>query len=269
MSFIKSTLSRVMLAGLFVVLLLIAANPLLKLSIIKNAQSILGTRFNVDRLRSSYAGNYFELHGCQAGHPLRPMQNLFEADVIRLDFDRAALTHGRFVARRATVDGLQLGSRRSSSGFLDERQPERYLSQLTEDFDQSGQEWLSRANRQLEKEASLEFASIEHLSTVLEELPVKISTLDERSEQIAQRVQTLDARLRNAGENPLRNLSDYVDVIAEAEEVSRNLDELRAEMRRVEQQWLMDIDRLAELRQRDLSELPQRTEVLGLDAEQL
>ena len=178
----KTLLTRLILGVLFIALMLLAANPLLKLGIIHSGESITGTRLEVDRVRSSYSEGVLTLYGCKAGHPFRPMHNLFQADVIQLNFDRDALAARSFLVKRAVIDGLRLGTRRSTAGVLGRTEPSDYATALADEFAQNGQGWLNRANRQLETQERLKFESVVRAQEVVKHFPLEMAELQDRIE---------------------------------------------------------------------------------------
>ena len=269
MSWLRTLVARLLLAGLFLALLLLAANPILRIAVMRRGRALTGTRFSVDSVRSSFSSGYLALVGCKAAHPFRADQQLFTAESMVFDFDRTALSRRQFWVTRATVDGLRLGGRRSSAALFDDENTAEYIATLLNDFDQGGQEWLNRADRQLEAEEQAEFASTQHAAEVLERWPVQMEALRRRSEMLAERVDHLKADLFDAGENPLRNLESYLVAISEAQSLGREMEELRGESERMEQQLLMDQDKLAKLSEVDAKRLTQELDVLGLNSEEL
>jgi len=113
----------------------------------------LGAKVEVDNVELALFPVRIKINRLQAADPKQPMSNLFEADQISFAVDSEALLWKKILIEELTVDGIQLGTTRQSSGRLKEGRLTEQLSnsvassvELPEMSEQSIKELVDKAD---------------------------------------------------------------------------------------------------------------------------
>ena len=265
----KYVLPRLLLCGLVAAFVFLAANPLLRMVIVRSGQAVTGARVDVDRIQTSLGRGHVDLVGFRAADPRRPMRNLFQADRIRLEIDRRALAQRRIVVQRAQIAGFRVGTERTTSGALEPSPAASYGTQLADDFADYGRRWLNDAVRRLTQDVQQELQSVALAEELLGRWPQEMDRIEKQADTLKSRVQQLHRQLEDAGENPLRNAASYQQAIAELAALGNEIGQVRGDVNRIGQQFLMDQEAITTAKAHDLALLKEKMDLPVLNGEDL
>lgn len=94
----------------------------LKLIVQKMGESIFQAKCDIDLAHIEFLNAHIRLEGLQQANKDSVMTNLFEIEVIDLDFDLVQLLKRKFVSENIQVSGLEFGTERKTSGFLPKKE---------------------------------------------------------------------------------------------------------------------------------------------------
>ncbi len=239
------------------VFLVMAINPLIRSAIVDNVQAITYSKVDIPRIHTSLRDNQITLAGMTVADPHHPLRNLFEADLVELEVDRDALLKRRVIVKRGRVRGLRLGTERTKSGLLSERQALDYQRNLNDHFHRLGTEWLKQTDDCLQSGLTNEIESVTLAKTLLDPLPANYAQLEQQTSQIQSDVKDLQQQLQKFGDNPLRNLASYQQAIDRLDALGRNIFEVRSHVDRTNEQFKMDVANIQATTEKDLQMLQQ------------
>lgn len=248
--------SRLMLLGLAALFVGLATSRHLRHAIIRSGQAVTGAKIEVGRIITHWRTARVELRNVQAADPKRAMRNLFEAERIVLDVDPRNLLHRRILVERGQVLGLRIGTRRATSGKLDTMSPAAKSGGDSEAaarfFAEQGSQWFDTVSRRLTAADEPLHTSRQLAMELMKKWPESTKNLKQSAERTLQQVRQMEASLRDAGDNPLRNLSPYQTAVSSLESLGKEIYDVRGSIDRQQQQLLLDEEQfLAALRTDD------------------
>jgi uncharacterized protein (TIGR03545 family) len=260
---------RVALFTLFLGLSALAVNPLVRWGIVRTGQSVTGAPVEFDHMRAALIKGFVELDGIRAADPNRPMKNLFEADHVRLEIDKTALSRRRFVITHAKAIGFRLSTDRQTPGTVGIPSAAGYEAALAEQFADSGKQWLEQAAARLAADAERNLQSVDLAKQLLTRWPHEYETIETQTGAMQSQIERIQELIDESGDNPLRNLNTYQEAIAELEAIHSQTFEVRGSIDRLCQQLLMDKDSIDKARQHDEAYLTEKVQLEPLNTAQL
>ncbi len=97
-------------------------NPILKAVLIKAGESAAGAACEIESVDLKLLDSKLTVKNVAVANKNEPMKNLAEVSNLVLDFDLVQLLKGRVVADELAVEGIQLGTNRTVSGALPEKE---------------------------------------------------------------------------------------------------------------------------------------------------
>lgn len=97
-------------------------NPILKAVLIKAGETAAGAKCEIETVDLRLLDSKLTLKGVAVANKKEPMKNLAEVSNLVLDFDLVQLLKGRMVADELAVEGIQIGTARTTSGALPEKE---------------------------------------------------------------------------------------------------------------------------------------------------
>ncbi len=258
---------RIALFVLFVGFSTLALNPLVRWGIVRTGESVTGSVIDVARVRSALTKGYITMDGVEVAHSRNPMKNMFEADHVRLDVDTKSLRQRRFVVTHGQVEGLRLGTDRTSSAILGAKEKADYVEQVTDRFATNGQAWFQSAVHALSADETERLQSIALSRQLAENWPQAQAHIDERSTYVRDRITQIQQLIDQSGENPLRNMQPYKTAIAELEVLQKEAVDINGGMNRMRQQLLMDKTAIEQARKQDETFVAQMHELAPMDGQ--
>ncbi|MBO4758611.1 MAG: TIGR03545 family protein, partial [Spirochaetaceae bacterium] len=100
-------------------------NPILKAVLIKAGETAAGAKCEIETVDLRLLDSKLTVKGIAVANKNQPMKNLAEVSNLVLDFDLVQLLKGRMVADELAVEGIQLGTDRTVSGALPEKEKKK------------------------------------------------------------------------------------------------------------------------------------------------
>jgi uncharacterized protein (TIGR03545 family) len=111
--------------GLLFVFFYFCLDPLLKRAIVSAGQAAAGAKVEIGSLRTRLAAGTLEIRSVAVANKNEPMENLFELGAADLRFSPGAALRGKAVVSLAGLTGIQLGTKRKTSGALPRTEPSK------------------------------------------------------------------------------------------------------------------------------------------------
>jgi len=93
-------------------------NVVVKKVIVTGMQKVFLAKTDVEKVDVSFTKSYIKVNGLAQANKDSPMTNIFQIDEINLDFNLTELLKGKFYAEKLAVEGVALGTERTTSGEL-------------------------------------------------------------------------------------------------------------------------------------------------------
>ncbi len=209
--------------------------------VVRHGERRLAARVEVGQTRVNLLGSRVSLDAIQVANPLAPLRNLVEADRCIVQLDQSAMLHKRAVVRYGVISGLRFGTPRETSGAL----PNMEVSSdttidgwLDETATKQAQEWLDRLHQRFDRNLLEELESIRLADELLARWPEHAIALDERITELRKRTGAFHTQIRDAQENPLRNV-DFL------QQLPREINRIRDQVAAIGQD-IVDLPNIAE-----------------------
>lgn len=239
---------------------------LVRWSLISTGQSVTGAKVEISELKTSLANGKLRMQNIQIANPHDPDRNLMEAREAVLYLEASSLLKRKFVVSEGRLSGVRIDTPRETPGALaaTERQLEiaRQLAEL-------GSRWLEhfKATLQYHPEDNLE--TVRLAKEMLERWPHEYQDLRNRVEALDRRLAKLKLFVDNPGNNPLRNLEAFENVLAELDAFHQDLETFHGEIERLKLQLPRDRDTLLAAKERDKKKIQQLLALRHPDAKTL
>jgi uncharacterized protein (TIGR03545 family) len=122
---ILGTLGAVLLLWAFVFFFF---DPILKRALIAGGEAAAGAKVEIGTVRSKWLKGTLEIKGMAIADREAPMKNLIELSRLAFSLDTSAALRGKGVVREAALEGLRVGTARTTSGALRNPPPPSALS---------------------------------------------------------------------------------------------------------------------------------------------
>jgi len=122
----KSTfylMPRIFTVGLFLLAVVLGSDPIARLVIIKNLETMLGAKVGVSKISSNLSQGKVYLRDLSIADAQSPMTNLFQADLTYLKFDHKNLLDRQVVVTQARSSHVHFGAPRTQPGNFPDQIP--------------------------------------------------------------------------------------------------------------------------------------------------
>ena len=263
---------RLVFAAVLFVALQTTADWLLRRAVIDGGQQAIGARVEIEDSSVSLLNASVSIAGLRVANPERPMENLVEAERLRLDFKTDSLLRRKAVAEHGKVSGLRFATPRATSGVLESdtdsnsaEAPSWSGGRLADRASKAADNWLGGLRDKLFLEAVDELASVRLADQLAQEWPNRYERLKQSSEEIRGEIESLRADAINARQNPLRSREVLETLPTRVSELKRRLDALHAEFDELPGLIEADKQRIALARRQDEALIRQRFSADQLD----
>lgn len=269
----KFVLTRVLVVAAVVTLLRWGMGPTVRFVTVRSMQLATGARVDIARADVGLFPPRVDYVDLRVADPRgrKAYRDLFRADSISLEIDGDAFLHRRWVIRHGRITGLEIGSRRATSGHFEE-EPEA-------DDPDSGPSLLSRiaggAVDALGEQASElvdDLETVRRSREIRERWESEYRELEARAERLEGQVRQIRAEAKSV-KNPLRDYPALDRAIAQANDLRAELLEVRRRIDGLPGQMHRDLASLEEAKRIDLEKvdryLPDRGEDAGDFASEL
>ena len=120
---------RIFTVGLFLLAVVLAADPIVRQLIISNLETQLGAKVGISKISSDLLEGKVYLRDFSIADAQSPMTNLFQADLTYLKFDHANLLSRQIVVSQARSSRVHFGAPRTQPGNLPGQLPVLKLEQ--------------------------------------------------------------------------------------------------------------------------------------------
>ncbi len=280
-------LPRLALVALVAGLVWWGTDRLVHRALVAAGQRMVGAKVEIGAVRTRLVNPEIRLQHVCVADPRHPMQNLLEADELILALDGDALLRRKYVVRHGRASGLRFGTERATSGALEVRGgsqgPETdglvealgnsLRDAVSQQFRQWGQRLGDYAAEQIEQ-----FETVRVSRELARRWPGEFGRLEARLQTLRQQAHALrevfrgDLDPKQLARHPKRLLDDpqaLVRATHEAEELYRQLADLRAECSRLAQQLEADKQAIRQAQEHDRQAVGRLVPPKGLDPEGL
>lgn len=245
-----------------------------RMALIYGGQSVVGAKVEVDRVDASLLRTRLAIGRVQVADPKSPMQNLVEADSIELDFESAALLRRSATADRGAIHGLRFGTPRTTSGELERvieelDEASKEPSWVTEAAAGYATDWLKDVEGRFVADAKEDLQSVRLAEELAEKWPAEYAALAAEGAAIRDEVQLAREQVKQAKQNPLRNVDLLRDLPARIKGYEKRIKDLNARMAALPQAVRADRERIAAARAHDEALIRERLSMENADAEAL
>lgn len=269
----KYVLPRLFVVAAVGLFLWLGLSPLVHWWIVAAGQTVTGAKVEIKDVRASLLTTELRLTGVQAADPRDPLRNLFQADEAVLDLDTPALLHRKFVVREGRISGLEVGTQRTTSGKLDGSPRMIGGGASLVDWNAAGQQmaefggrWLHYAADTLGRQALEELETVRLSRELSRRWPEEYGRLEARADVLRRQADELKRLVQSPPQGgALRNLETFRQAAKDVAAIEQELQTLRDELRRLEQQVGQDRQALAAAQQHDVQRVKRALKLEGLD----
>lgn len=217
-----------LLVGVLLLATQYTAGRLVRSSIVRTGEAVVGERVELGGARVSLARGDVTLHELRIAEAQSPTLSLLKAGICQLDLSPGALFARHKVAERGEVVGLEIGTPVAADGVP---------SAVAAGFDRRPVEltdqWLAHVESQFDRDLAGQFESVRLADELLARWPQRSAALRKRLRKLQQRAAELAAGVDNAQVNPLRH-DEFLDTLPEQVAVLRGeFEQLAAEINKL------------------------------------
>ncbi len=254
----RFVLTRLIIVIAAIALLRWGLGPVAGYVTVRALESITGAKVEIAKTRVGLFPPRIQLVDFAVADPRadKEMRDAFRADTIDLVIDGEALLRRRWVASDGRITGLQIGSRRETSGHYDQVEPEP--TSISDEPSMLGK-LLRSATDAVGDQAE---AIVGDLETVRRSKEIQASW-EEEYKSLVTRARNLEKQIRTVRdqargiENPLRDWPQLERTLAEARGVRNELLTVRQEIDSLPDRLQAQLVRLDEAKQIDLAKVDQ------------
>lgn len=234
---------------------------------------LVGAAVEVDSTRVALFDTRATLRGLRAADPNRPMRNLFEADLIEIDFDADALLRRSAVAERGVVRGLRFGGDRETSGALietgDGESPLGPKIATNGAATAAAQAWIEDLSAKLSSDLADDLESTRLVEAMAQRWPERYASLVDAANALRADAEILRDEANEARRNPLRHANFFTTLPARTSGLQQRLAALHADASTLPQEFAADRAALDAARRHDEQMLRERLRIGSLDPESI
>jgi len=235
-------------------------SPLLKFGLVTVAEWVTGSKLEIGSLDASPFQTQIVVGKVHFADPKDPMKNLFDFSDAHLNFDQNELLHKRFIVTDGSLDGLQFGTERTTSGkVIRPKSAESAESSLINDYIANvGENVAGGLTDLLTRRFDENFETIQCSKDVFERWPQEYAALMQRGKKLELRIREVRDLSRSLQANPLNTLRDLPKV----EQAVRDSTTIKSELKNLQQslasyrnQILVDRNNILAAKNRDLARI--------------
>lgn len=252
----RFVLTRLIVVVAIIALLRWGLGPLASYTTARAIQSITGARVDIASAQVGLFPPRIQYNDVRIADPRddKEMRDAIRADVIDLVIDGDALLHRRWVASEGRIAGLQIGSRRDTSGKLDE--PE-----IVRSSEPAGPSMLGKLiTAQTDKLSAEAEGLVDNLETIRRSKEIRhrweteYDSMVVRARALEQKIRSIRDRARGI-DNPLRDIVELERTLTEAREARNELLAVRQAMDALPNQLQLDLASLDEAKRIDIAKV--------------
>ena len=268
---------RYLLPRLVFVLLLVSGlwwglSPLLRWVLVRGGEAAVGARVELGDVQVNLFRTHVQLDQLRIADPDAPMKNLFQTERVLLDLDPAAALRRKLVVVEGSLTGIELNTRRETSGALEappEDEPSEGGSELWEDAAARGEAWLETSATALQYEFENELQTVQLTRDMVQRWPREYAQLETEAQQLERQARQLRDLVKRVKDRPLEHLDQIPPALAQLEQMRRDLLRARGELLRLQQQMREDGGAIAAAKDHDFQYVRERLKVPPLDGQAL
>lgn len=235
-------------------------SPLLRFGVTTLTQWLTGSKLEIASLDASPFQTQVHVGEVKFADPSDPMKNLFDFSAAHLDFDQNALLHKKFIVTDGSLDGLQFGTQRTTSGKVErpETDPDAESSLINDYISGVGENVASGLTDLLTRRFDENFETVRYSKDVFERWPKEYAVLMQRGKNLEIRIREIRDLSKALQANPLNTLRDLPKV----EQAVRDSATIKAELKKLQQslvshrnQILVDRNNIVAAKNRDLARI--------------
>ncbi len=253
----RFVLTRLVIVITVIVLLRCGLGPVVRFVAVRGLESITGAKVEVAKTHVGLFPPRVQFVNMAIADPRdqKEMRDALRADSIELVIDGDALLHRRWIASEGRITGLQIGSRRESSGHY-ARPHDQEPASASDATSMLGQ-LLAAATDQLSEQAG---AIVDGLETNRRSKEIR-ARWEQEYDSLVMRARNLEKQIRTVRdqargvENPLRDLPELERTIAEAKKARSDLMSVRQAIDSLPERVQADLALLDEAKRIDLAKI--------------
>lgn len=253
----RFVLTRLIVVVAVLMLLRWGLGPVVSYVTARGIQSATGAKVDIGKARVGLFPPRIQYVDVQVADPRdgKDMRDAIRADSIDLVIDGEALLHRRWVASNGRISGLQIGSRRETSGALE--------PSSSSDAEDTGPSMLSQLlgaqSDKLTDQAEGVIADLETLKRskqIRERWEGEYAAMVTRAKELETKIRSIRDRARGI-DNPLRDYVELERTLSEATQAHNDLKAVRAALDRLPEQLQIDLALLDEAKRIDIAKVDQ------------
>lgn len=231
---------RLATLALLAVALYVVMPAVIRWSLTSSGRVAFGAKVDVSDVECSILDSSIVVRNLAVADSSERQSNLFAADRLALEIEPSSLAKKRLVVRRGSIEGLEVGTPRASSRELDEAGgggASALLVKLADSAADRGKTWLaaywSNLRMRVQEDLKRDFQSVALADELTRRWPAAYEKYDARLQDILSRGGEIEAKIRAARENPLRNLAELKRATQRIDQLDRDLGQLVDDLRGV------------------------------------
>jgi uncharacterized protein (TIGR03545 family) len=236
-------------------------DPLLGYVTVQSFQSITGAKVDVHELKTTYFPPSLTIQGMAFGSTGRPGKNIVEFDAMHIKLEPHSLSRRRFVIENGQIDGLRFDTQRNDDGQLEvsDEPEDTEPSWITDKLTELGDEWLSGMEEHIRSQLDPNSLETYRVGTdVYEKWDVRFDDLVIEAKDLQPRARTLKLNFENARKcDTLHQIEQYLIVAQDAEQLVREAQMFRDELKNIVPEVRSDFQLLNDARMRDQEKVKQ------------
>ncbi|MCO8122721.1 TIGR03545 family protein [Stieleria sp. TO1_6] len=256
----RFVVTRLLIVLSVVLLLSLGLGPVVSYLTVAGLQSATGAKVEIG---SADVGLFpprvrYERFSVADPRDSKEMRDAFRAEVIELELDGQALMSRRWVAREASITGLQIGATRDESGHLDKPQAEEEVSSLSDQPSVIGEMLGGIAGRMQEQaeQTAGDLETVRRSKQIKEYWESEYDRLAKRAKVLEQNVRQFKQNTRDI-DNPLRDWDKIGNTVGLADETRVELKTILAAIDAIPGRFEADLASLKQAKQIDLDRIDQ------------
>ncbi len=246
----RFVLTRVLIVVVFLLVMRWTAGPIVQYLVTRSLETATGAKVDIASTEIGLFPPRLSINGLKVADPNKEMKNLFEAETMSFAINGNALLKRRYEVSSGRISGIQIGSQRADSGWL-EVVPQEEVEES--DGPSYLQQWCNTLSGDMQDKVE-NFG--ENLATVQEAKRIRdfwqseYDNLRQRAKQLENDVRTLRTTVKSI-DNPLRDIPALQESLRRAEEIRKELASVRQQLDVVPGRAKGDMQALDQARRND------------------
>lgn len=200
--------------------------------VIRSSEAAIRSHVELEHARVSVLDRQVVLSGLCVANPLRPSENLIEADRCQLDIATAPLLHKQAIVESGHVSGLRFATLRDGSaptGSVTSAATQPVIW-FRGDSGTAAREWLAHLAERCQGDIVNQFESVQRTEAFCASWSTQSASIDARAEDLERRAAELQVAIDSAQANPLRNDRFIVDLPQKIADLKKDIADLTADI---------------------------------------